>query len=504
MNHPAPQIRTARDRAALEDGERRSRERAYAGACLVEPELLDITEPGDIRADAAAELVLEAVRAVGPGLDGVVDLPAIVDHITARPARVEAVGWTPGEVGTGVMSLADEREIVAPRALARRIRVDALRDALRAASARVAGGDDAALDESVRLRDEIRALEGGHRRLALRCSSASEIEPQPVSWTWPRYLPAGKIADAFGDGDMGKSMVLLDLAARVSIGARMPDGSPGLPAANVMIFAAEDDGGDTIRPRLEAAGADLDRCFVLEGQLHDASGAERWLSLREHMQEVRDAFREHRPRIAIFDPVMAFLGNTKSGIDSEVRETIGPLKPLAAEVGTTIINLRHINKGAGLSVNMRGTASTAFRNLARAGLVFAQHPDDDALRVMAVNKSNLAERPPSLVYSIRAEEPGAAPRVVWHGPCDLTAGDLFTAELRKASSTPKAGSKVEACTARIREWIADEGAVRAREIEAALVGEGYGADTIKKAKKYAGVVSKKDGTEGWYWSFGDE
>jgi hypothetical protein len=242
------------------------------------------------------------------------------------------------------------------------------------------------------------------------------------------------------------------------------------------------------------------RAFISDGAFSDQRGAERWISLRDHLAEIRGLFAEVRPKLAIFDPVMAFLGSTKTGIDSEVREALGPLKNIAAEYGCTIINLRHINKASGASANMRGTASTAFRNLARAGLVFGQHPDREEHRVMAPNKNNLSARPPSLVYSIEADGPDSPPRVVWHGTCELTAGDILGSAPRAGESGPREGSKVKACAERIREWVAEDGAVRATEIEPVLRAEGYGSDTIKAAKNYARVVSKRD-AEGWFWKF---
>lgn len=431
------------------------------------------------------------------------DLPAIplgiVDRIKkAIAAKGAASAATDGKVATG--SRNDHLTAEAGRLVRAGFREDRLLGAL--------SGLNSTLCEPPLPQAEVAGIvasamswEGGEAPARIAIVAAADIAPQPLRWVWRPYLPAGKIVDAYGDGDMGKSMILLDLAARVTTGAPMPDGTLGCEPGNVLIFAAEDDAADTIVPRLRAAGADLSRAIISDGAFSDQRGAERWISLRDHLAEIRRWFAEVRPKLAIFDPVMAFLGSTKTGIDSEVREALGPLKNIAAEHLCTIINLRHINKASGASANMRGTASTAFRNIARAGLVFGQHPEREEQRVMAPNKNNLSARPPSLVYTIEAEGPDGPPRVVWHGPCDLSAGDILGAAPRAGgASGPKNGTKVKACAERIREWVAEEGAVRAAEIEPVLRAEGYGSDTIKAAKTYARVVSERDG-EGWFWRF---
>lgn len=340
----------------------------------------------------------------------------------------------------------------------------------------------------------------GRRRLATQ--AAHSVRSKPLEWLWPGYLPAGKIVDAYGDGDMGKSLVLLDIAARVSKGFVMPDGSPGVQGP-IVIFAAEDDAADTIVPRLVAAHADLSQCEIVEGEIHCPDGTTDWLGLREDFDTVAELFRDLRPRLAVFDPILAFLGHTKSGIDAEVRAALGPLKNLATECNTTILSLRHINKSAGSAANMRGTASTAFRNLARAGLVFGQHPDDEDRRVMAPNKNNLSDRAPSLGYRLvgvdvqHQQQTLPAARVDWLGPVPFTPGEILGGEpegLRK-------GSKTEEGALRLRELL-EEGPQPASTVQAILEAEGFPLRTLMRSKAGMKIASVKH-SDGWYWSLED-
>jgi hypothetical protein len=94
----------------------------------------------------------------------------------------------------------------------------------------------------------------------------ADVTPKPVRWLWPNRIPLGKLTLVFGDPNLGKSFVTLDIAARLSTGKPWPDlpGVENVPAGTVLL-SAEDDLSDTIRPRLAAAGADLSRVKALEG-----------------------------------------------------------------------------------------------------------------------------------------------------------------------------------------------------------------------------------------------
>jgi hypothetical protein len=88
----------------------------------------------------------------------------------------------------------------------------------------------------------------------------SELASRPVAWLWSGRLPLGRVVIFEGDPGLGKSLVTLDLYARLSTGRPFPDGQPGPGPAPAIIINAD----DTIRPRLEALGADLASLFVLD------------------------------------------------------------------------------------------------------------------------------------------------------------------------------------------------------------------------------------------------
>src|SRR5438105_8681917 len=92
----------------------------------------------------------------------------------------------------------------------------------------------------------------------------SQLTARSLDWLWPGRLALGKLAILDGDPGLGKSLLTLDLCARLSTGRPMPDGSPGPDVASSVVLNGEDGGADTVAPRLEALGADLDRVFVLD------------------------------------------------------------------------------------------------------------------------------------------------------------------------------------------------------------------------------------------------
>jgi hypothetical protein len=92
------------------------------------------------------------------------------------------------------------------------------------------------------------------------------IQPVEVAWLWNDRIPLGRITVLAGRLGCGKSILSLELAAHVTRGTDWPDGTP-CPQGSVLLLAAEDDLAGTVRPRLDAAGADAGRVVALQGEL---------------------------------------------------------------------------------------------------------------------------------------------------------------------------------------------------------------------------------------------
>src|SRR5262245_24706655 len=85
---------------------------------------------------------------------------------------------------------------------------------------------------------------------------SSQLAARSLDWLWPDRLAFGKLAMLDGDPGLGKSLLALDLCARLSTGRPLPDGTPCPGPVSSIIVNGEDGAEDTIRPRLQALGAD--------------------------------------------------------------------------------------------------------------------------------------------------------------------------------------------------------------------------------------------------------
>jgi AAA domain-containing protein len=329
---------------------------------------------------------------------------------------------------------------------------------------------------------------------AAQCSAVtallSDITPQAVSWLWPARIPLGKLTLLEGDPGLGKSTLALDLAARVSCGAVMPDGVPGLGApSGVVVLTAEDGLADTVAPRLEAAGADRERIVALCGVRVD--DYERPPMLPEDLPGVRAAIEQVVARLVIIDPLVAFFGSSvDSWRDQDVRRALHPLAQLAEECDVAILALRHLTKGGGPQAIYRGGGSIGIVGAARSALLVARDPEDDGVRVLASVKCNLAPEPPSLTFRLESA-PGSVARIVWGGSSPHRADALVAVPADEGER-----SSIDEAIGFLREELSAT-PQKSRELERAARRLGISDRTLERARARLGVRPQKVGGEWW-------
>ena len=197
-----------------------------------------------------------------------------------------------------------------------------------------------------------------------------------VRWLWPGRIPLGKLTLLDGDPGLGKSALLLDLAARITRAHPLPDGSrPDFDGpAGVVILSAEDGLADTIRPRLQAAGADLDRVIALRGVWNGAHL--RWVRLPRDTKEIALAVRDVRARLVVIDPLMAYLDPKVNAYrEQSIRAVLGLLATTAERLDLALVIVRHLTKGADGNPLYRGGGSIGVIGAARSGLVVGADRD---------------------------------------------------------------------------------------------------------------------------------
>jgi putative DNA primase/helicase len=323
----------------------------------------------------------------------------------------------------------------------------------------------------------------------------SEIAPQKLHWMWPGRIPRGKLTLLIGDPGLGKSLVTVDIISRSSRGTAFPDGS-ACEAGSVILLSAEDDPGDTIRPRLDAAGADVSRVHVLEAvrvPRSDGSLLEKSFNLETDIAALEDALNQLRDvRLIVIDPISAYLGAADSNTNAEVRGLLAPLAALAARYGVAILAVTHLRKSGGAAVH-RAIASIAFVAAARAVWAVAPDPADPERRLMLPVKQNLAANAGGLAFRVEIQD-GTA-RVEWQpGAVSLDANDV----LGGSENGDGRGARKEA-ESFLSKLLAD-GPLSVKKIEKEAKDAGLHWITIRRAKDTLGILSGKDGfDDGWSW-----
>lgn len=327
----------------------------------------------------------------------------------------------------------------------------------------------------------------------------ADVEPLSIDWLWKGWLALGMLSILDGDPGQGKSTFLLELAARLSRGDRMPDGSPGPPAAGVALLSAEDDLARVIRPRLEAAGADLGRVVTLG--IKTARGLVREPTISpEDVEIVESTMLDSGTKLLIIDPLVAYLTeDTNANRDQDVRRALALLRGLAERTKAAVVVVRHLNKRVGAAALYRGGGSIGIIAAARTGLLLAPDPDAPAgpERILAVEKSNLASKPPALRLRL-VDDPGTnQSRIQWCGTTHHTATTLLA-----EPTTVRDRSPIDEAV----EFINDQltaGPIAATEVQSAAHDAGISPATLNRAKRRCDVVSRKaggpSGEQSWFW-----
>lgn len=317
--------------------------------------------------------------------------------------------------------------------------------------------------------------------------STVEAGEEDTTWLWPGILPAGALGMFDGDPGLGKSMVTMDIAARVTTAAKWPDGKKaGHKPSNVLVIAAEDD-AKTMKRRLVAAGGNSDRAFILDEIDGEA------VKLPRDIPIIEEIVREHKVRLLIIDPIMAFLEVTAMQ-DQKVRQAMSPLAKMCQRTGVTALFVRHLTKSGGKNAKQAGGGSMGLLGACRFGYMFAENPDDPKLRVMANTKMNLAAEPSSLGYQIESTPNG--PVATWGSePVKWSANDVLR---RRAVDTEEKQERDE-----IEAFLADYlningGAVSPVDLFKDGRDAGFTQPMLRNAKKKLGVRAIRVGNR-WYW-----
>jgi hypothetical protein len=327
----------------------------------------------------------------------------------------------------------------------------------------------------------------------IETESFASVTPEEVRWLWHRRLPIGKLTIFAGDPGQGKSLVGVDIAARLSRGLAFPDGAP-TERADTLILSAEDDASDTIRPRLDAAAADVahvHRIKAVRVRLADGSTAESRFSLERDLERLENVL-EKNPAVKMvqIDPLTAYTGRIDTHRDAEVRGLLGPLAELASRRGIAALAIMHLKKSETAAL-LRISGSIGFVAAARVVWGFGPDPQNSSTHVMVAVKNNLAPLGNGLAYEIAPA--GSVARIVWlPDPVSLDANTVLNAPVENASRRREAEGWLRAYLERGVE-------MPAAQIFEAAEKQTFSERTLKDAKKALGIRTFKRGDR-WFWA----
>ena len=304
----------------------------------------------------------------------------------------------------------------------------------------------------------------------------SDVELTPVEWLWKPYLPFGKLSVLQGNPGEGKTYFAMHLAAACTNGKLLPN-MERMEPFNVIYQTAEDGLGDTVKPRLIEAGADLDRVLVIDD-------SEVQLTLSD--ERIEKAIIENNARLVIIDPIQAYLGaDVDMNRANEVRPIFMRLGQVAQRTGCAILLIGHLNKAAGMQSLQRGLGSIDIAAAVRSVMFIGKLKHDPTMRILTHEKSSLAPPGVSLAFSL-GDEGGFR----WVGEYDITADEMLSGiEPQRETKTQQAKDLI--CT-----LLAGGKQVLSEDIDKAALERGIPGRTVRDAKRELGDALKSKIVEG--------
>lgn len=301
------------------------------------------------------------------------------------------------------------------------------------------------------------------------------VDREEINWLWYPYIPFGKITIVQGDPGEGKTTFVLKLAAELSRGKCFNADYSAEPIS-IIYQSAEDGLADTVKPRLEDAGADCSKILVIDD-------GEQSLSMQD--SRIEEALEQTKAKLLILDPIQAFLGDkVDMNRANETRDITKKLGALAERTGCAIILIGHMNKGSGAKAAYRGIGSIDFFAIARSVLLVGRVPDSPNIRAIAHIKNNLG--PEGETVAFKLGESGFE----WLGGYDISADELL--------SGFSSGDKRSKAETLLKSLLKENSSYPVNEIFVQGKVQGISKRTIENAKQELGIKSIRVGTV-WHW-----
>ena len=267
----------------------------------------------------------------------------------------------------------------------------------------------------------------------------SQIEEKPLEWLWQGHIPLSMFCIFAGDAGLGKSTISLDVSARLSRGLPFPDKAASM-IGDTLILAGEDDPAYTIKPRLQALGADMNRVHILIGKKGEQSDDDFSVMDTGILKDAIDQIQAQggNLKLLIIDPLESFIGsNVDTYRNNEVRAALRGIIALAQKEHFTIIAIQHLTKKTGIAANYRISGSIAFGAAARTVWMVTKDPENPQNCLFLNSKMNIAPKNEGYRYSIESADGIGVP--AWGDRINTDPDDVLN-----APPAPKASPEQEA------------------------------------------------------------
>ena len=319
----------------------------------------------------------------------------------------------------------------------------------------------------------------------LKLINMEQVEVEKIDWLIYPFIPFGKVTIVQGDPGEGKTTMVLQIIAKLTKGEPVLPGSDepllegktmALDPVNMIYQTAEDGLGDTIKPRLLAAGADCSRVMVID----DNDQALTMMDAR-----LEEAIIQTKARLVVLDPIQGFLG---ADVDmhraNEIRPLMKRVAVLAEKYHCEIILIGHMNKNSNGKSSYRGLGSIDFQAAARSVLIVGRIKDEPEIRVVCHVKSSLAPEGKSIAFRLDKDK-----GFEWIGEYDISADDLLSGDNR--------GQKIHAAKEFLKEILVS-GSMAQTKVAEEAESRGIKKKTLWNAKKELEIDSVKIGNQ-WFW-----
>ena len=312
----------------------------------------------------------------------------------------------------------------------------------------------------------------------LHLINMADVEATEVKWLWYPYIPYGKVTIIQGDSGESKTTLILNLAALLSKGEKLPESEEKSEPINIIYQTAEDGLSDTVKPRLMAANAEHERITVIDEGISELSFTD---------ERLEQAIIETKAKMVILDSLQAYIdANVDMHRANEIRPVMKHLAEVAQRQQCAIVLIGHLNKAMG----MKCLGSIDIPASARSVLLVGRIKDNPTIRVMAQIKSSLAPEGEPIAFELNKE-------TGFHfiGKYDISVDDLLN-----GTSTV---SKLEQAENLLKDELADGNTVQQKSIQQRAKLRNISERTLNQAKKNLGVKSIRRENV-WYWQLPKE